>query len=330
MSKVHSSKKKHVKQVVSFLLSFIIIFTAHPLSFAYGAEEKPVDIIQTVSDNEPSGTEETGTVSDNEPSDAEGNAPVSINEPVDINSNPAASADTVTGEPAENIPFGAFDDDIEIENPEPLEEFKTPVSEGEDAGKNGTASIMSHGIQSAGSDIPGYAVSYNGVAEGLLPDSLRHQGNSSLCWAFSAALLAEVSMIKNRLAPRSVRYSEDQIGYFFYHHQTDPLGGTVSDETIIVPSYATYYNKGGNNFFTNWSLASWTSVRNQEDLPFRDSAYTVSEVTPDLAYNSVAHMQNSYWFNMASTGDDISYVENVKELVYRFGAASVIIKSYPG
>ncbi|MBR5375842.1 MAG: hypothetical protein IK139_01030 [Lachnospiraceae bacterium] len=319
-----SERKKHTKRVASFVLSVILILTSHPVSIINAAEVSPD--VTVPEDYVYEETVSEGTVSDDT---SETEPDTEEMSPWDDVSCDAASEDTVSGDTVtvetvsndafvEDIPDGAFADNIEIENPEPLEEFKTPASEVSDG-----IGIMSTGPSKAAS----YAVSYNGVAEGLLPFNICNQRPSSLCWAFSAALLAEVSMIKNRLAPRSVHYSEDQIGYFFYHHQTDPLGGTAGDETIIVPSSKNYFNRGGNNFFTNWSLAAWTSVRDQADMPFKGSAYTEGEVSADLAYNSTAHMQNSYWFSMESTGNDISYIENVKELVYRYGAASVIIYS---
>ncbi|MBO4374798.1 MAG: hypothetical protein J5829_06795 [Lachnospiraceae bacterium] len=320
-----------MKKTAAAVLSLILVLTAHPLSVSYGSEDLhglavSEDAISRndLSDNKTAPDE---AVSDNKTVPGETVSEDSSsgeNAGEETISDNTVSGDTVSGDSAsENdisfeIPFGAFDDDMEIENPDPLPEFETPASEGDEG-----MSIMAI---KAPEPVP-YAVSYNGAAEGLLPDALRHQGSSSLCWSFSAALLAEVSMIKNSLAPKSVHYSEDQIGYFFYHHAVDPLGGTVGDETFPVPSSADYYHKGGNNVFNVWSLAAWVPVRDQADMPFKNRPYTVSEVTPDLAYNSVAHMQNSYWSSMESTGDDISYIENVKELVYRFGAASVIIYS---
>ncbi len=245
-----------------------------------------------------------------------------------LSENDIVSANTVSegaadeGEP-EDIPFGAFDDDLIIDNPEPLDVFVTPATEREAAGKSlnkSSYSIMSLEEAAAAS----YAASYNSVAEGYFPDSLRHQGNSSLCWAFSAAALAEISGIKKNIVDRSVHYSEDQIGYFFFNHVTDPKGGTVNDSSVVKGSY-NYFSRGGNNVYNVWNLASWASVRNHADMPFKNSPYTSSEVTNDMAYDSALHLQNAYWASTSSNDSDISYAENVKELVYNYGAASIIV-----
>ncbi len=343
MTNIGREGKRHIKRTASFLLSVILIFTSNSASCINAAEAVPGMTVSedtiyeetvsagTVSEESVSGenlpedvVSDNKTVSEEEvPGNTVSNDSVSEDKAqTDHVSDDSVSADASYDE---DIPFGAFDDNIEIENPEPLPEFSTPASEGQlqDTDRSDSLRNSIFVEEAAGNS---YAASYNGIEQGILPDSIRDQGNSSLCWAFSAALLAEVSMIKNSFAPRNVHYSEDQIGYFFFHHVTDPIGGTANDETTLKGS-GTYYTKGGNNAYNVWNLASWTGVRDQMDLPFKNSAYKAEEVTDDLAYSSIAHLQNSYFTKTTSSGNDISYIENVKELVYEHGAASIIINS---
>ncbi|MCR5650935.1 MAG: hypothetical protein K6F86_07125 [Lachnospiraceae bacterium] len=330
MTNRKNERKKHIRKVAAFALSVILAFTANPVYIINATEIIPdISVSEDAVSNDTVSQEmlslngvSEDTVSDDAVS--EDDIPVDIISENLISDAVISENNALVDITQEDIPFGAFDDDIIVENPEPLDEFKTPAGEGEEslpAPERGSL-IMSVTAEEKASSA--YAISYNGALEGFLPDSTRNQGKSSLCWAFSASLLAEMSMIKKGLAPQSVHYSEDQIGYYFFHHVVDPLGGTAGDENLIKGgSYYNYFNRAGNNAYNGWSLASWASVRDHAELPFIDSPY--SDLPDDLAYNSKAHLQNIYWAQTQSSGSDVSYIENVKELIYEYGAASIII-----
>ncbi|MBR1877115.1 MAG: hypothetical protein IJ805_08410, partial [Lachnospiraceae bacterium] len=246
---------------------------------------------------------------------------------------------------AQDIPFAALDDETVVENPEPLPEFMTTLTEGNGkqdvTGENTemntalkagqalirsalnakeTASYISEPVAGA-SD---YAVEYSSKDMGYLPDITINQSPSSLCWAFTASMLAEISLIRKGLIGKADTFSADQTGYFFYNRITDPLGGTEGDKNNLLGNY-TYYNRGGNNSFNTWSLASWISERDSSVMPFTGSVYT--SVSDDNAYNADAHLQNAYWASMYSAAGNIDYIENVKELIYNYGGVSAIIYS---
>ncbi len=253
------------------------------------------------------------TVSEDSTADDEDN--VSTNEIRDYvnNSVPGDNTDFY-------IPIGALDDETIIESPEPLPEFITDVTEQNKPGKRRKSKKSDEDAAGASK----FASSYSSLDLGYLPDNGPiNQGSSSLCWAFTSTMLAEISMIKKGLADKlSVRYSPEQVGYFFYNRINDPLGNTPDDKNILLLS--DYWNMGGNNSFNTWSLSSWISMRDESDVPFVNRKYET--LSDNKAYSSSAHLQNAYWTEIYSADpQNIDYIENVKELVYNCGGASVII-----
>lgn len=220
------------------------------------------------------------------------------------------------------VPVGTIDDETEIQNPKPLPEFHTDVTEQNNTG--GGRNTGKYNIESAGT--AEYASAYSSYDMGYLPDGDPvNQGDSSLCWAFSAAMMAEISLIRKGLTDKLVRFSPDQIGYFFYNRINDPLGNTAEDKNILINGSDYYYN-GGNNSFNTWSLASWISVRNEADVPFTGSKY--DSLPDNKAYSSSAHLQNAYWASLYTADPrNIDYIENVKELIYDHGSVSAIVSN---
>lgn len=225
------------------------------------------------------------------------------------------AAEDIVTEGSSVLPEGVIDDETEIDSPDPLAEFITGVTD---------PNRQDDELFSWGEDHAGV---YNSLDMGYLPDSGSiNQGGSSLCWAFSTAMLAEISLIRKGLVDKNtVRYSPDQLGYFFYNRINDPLGNTGGDKNVIGTGF-NYYGVGGNNSFNTWNLASWISMRDEPDVPFTGTMY--EDLPDDKAYHSTAHLQNAYWTSTYSEDpQNIEYIENVKELVYNNGGASVVISS---
>lgn len=142
---------------------------------------------------------------------------------------------------------------------------------------------------------------------------VRNQGSTETCWAFSAAAMAEASLIQKKLADTTIDFSEYQLAYFFYHHVTDPLGNTEGDKT--EPLGTDYLARGGNTLYTTWALAGWQGMVLETELPF--STLDVNRVlSSSLAYSKdTAHMQNAYF--MSSTDQ-----ASIKKMVMEYGAVS--------
>ena len=115
------------------------------------------------------------------------------------------AAEDIVTEGSSVLPEGVIDDETEIDSPDPLAEFITGVTD---------PNRQDDELFSWGEDHAGV---YNSLDMGYLPDSGSiNQGGSSLCWAFSTAMLAEISLIRKGLVDKNtVRYSPDQLGYFF-------------------------------------------------------------------------------------------------------------------
>lgn len=152
--------------------------------------------------------------------------------------------------------------------------------------------------------------SYDGRS--LLP-AVRNQGSTETCWAFSAAAMAEASLTQKHMADSSVDFSEYQLVYFFYHHETDPLGNTRGDKT--EPLGADFIARGGNTLYTVWALAGWQGMIPEAELPF--ASMDVNRVLDgSLAYSKdTAHMQNAYF--MRNTDQ-----ESMKKMIMEHGAVS--------
>lgn len=186
-----------------------------------------------------------------------------------------------------------------------------------------TMSLFS--LEAAGEDMP---ISYNSMDEGYVTPA-KNQGESGLCWAHSVCSLAETSMIMKGYATKdSVNYSEDQLGYFFYNRIADPLGGTTGDSNKAL--IASYYSgsQGGNNLFTTFDLASWISTRNDAEDPLPSSAH--SSLSDDLAYSSMAHLENAIWISTVASDTDISYTADIKKAVKQYGSVTVNVSSLLG
>ncbi|MCR4907827.1 MAG: hypothetical protein K5985_03285 [Lachnospiraceae bacterium] len=340
--KEYKFRKKIISVLTAFLMLSGSITGAVPLYAAQDSVSGDFSYINEtevqLSENAAQSEEETGEDSVSPGStEASGNETVSGENPGNDSvseDNAEIAEDTVSSDETQdyvnqtasqnviavNMPLGVRDDETEIENPEPLPKFITDVTQ---QNKPGGLTTLNKG--SSGAD---FASAYSSSDMGYLPESgLIDQGNSFLCWAFSSTMLAAISMIRKGLADRSfVRYSPDQVGYFFYNRINDPLGNTAGDKNLIKDGSKTYYDLGGNNSYNTWSLASWISMRNFADVPFRNSKY--DSLPDDKAYSSTAHLQNAYWASTYTEDpQNIDYIENVKELIYDHGGVSALISN---
>lgn len=142
----------------------------------------------------------------------------------------------------------------------------------------------------------------------------RNQLTSNLCWAFSQASLAETNMIKKGLFSRdNLQISPDHLGYFFYHHVVDELGGTAGASVVPADSSRNYYTLGGNTLCGTFKLANWVGAVEEAKAPFSSGPQTHDNA---IAYDDIGHLQNAYWVRAS----DRSYV---KALIQEYGSAGV-------
>lgn len=183
----------------------------------------------------------------------------------------------------------------------------------------------------AGDDMENLGASYNSLPSKYtnpgLP-ALRNQGNYNTCWAFTSTGLAELNMIKNGESASSADYSELQLGYFSYHSETDPLGGTDGDVNSSpsgwISSKGGNLQVGGNLVFSSNVLAGWTGSHTDSGALAYTNAGTVNKgsLSSDLAYDDDIHLENYYL-----TEYDTSDLVSVKNMIYSYGGAGVALYS---
>lgn len=176
--------------------------------------------------------------------------------------------------------------------------------------------------------------SYDSRTDNLITP-IRNQDTFDTCWSFGALSAAEASYVKQGYARvDEIDFSERHLAYFFYNPIVDPLGNTVGDSNLIVNS--NYLKQGGNNMFTSFALANWIGAADEAKAPYDelvdvyydelintsgiDNVYSSllnrTSLDAKLAYDDVAHLQNSYWIDMKDRDD-------VKEMILQHGAIAI-------
>lgn len=144
--------------------------------------------------------------------------------------------------------------------------------------------------------------------------SVKNQGSYGTCWAFAALSAGESSMISAGYVS-DVDLSEYHLAYFFYNCQTDPLGNLDGDRTYLNTSYNNnYLSVGGNNYLTMFALSSWRGAADESVAPYGNASPT-SVLDDSLAYNDIAHLQNTRVVSMKNSDD-------VKKLIMEYGAVA--------
>lgn len=163
----------------------------------------------------------------------------------------------------------------------------------------------------------GMPASYDPRVNGLVT-SAKNQGNTDTCWAFATIGAIEQSAIFTGLAGENADYSENHMAYFFYHRETDPMGGTEGDYNETA-SGKNYLSNGGNLMMAAFELASWSGVVKESISPFSGS---ISTVLPEYNYYSDLKAKNIYFVGMNE--DESINAEAVKEAIESYGAAAVM------
>ena len=95
--------------------------------------------------------------------------------------------------------------------------------------------------------------------------STRAQSPYGLCWAFASTANAELSMIRQGYASKSVDYSEMQLAYYSRHLATDPMDGNKEDK-VWTPSGN--WKSGYNAAYVGRMMSQWVGVVNESTMPY--------------------------------------------------------------
>lgn len=163
----------------------------------------------------------------------------------------------------------------------------------------------------------------NMVYAGSLPSSwdsrtlgcitpVKNQNPYGTCWAFSALAVGEASMISKGIVD-DIDLSEGHFAYFAYRNVDDALGN-ITEDRININSNESYLEIGGNNYYSMFALSSWKGCADETIAPY-ESVDEDTILDSSLAYQDVAHMQNSYIVSMKN-------IDDVKSLIMEYGAVS--------
>ena len=132
--------------------------------------------------------------------------------------------------------------------------------------------------------------------------SVKNQKSFGTCWAFAAMGAGESSLLSQGLVDSTddIDMSEYQFAYFFYHYAVDPLENLKYDYTTAVGN--SYLAVGGNNYYSMFALSSWRGSGDESIAPYENLTAT-SALDSSLAFNDIAHMQNTYIISMKNRSD---------------------------
>lgn len=189
------------------------------------------------------------------------------------------------------------------------------------------------------------------LREHNLTTSIKDQGATGCCWAFSAIKVIESNCIKNGLFDAgSTDFSESHLAWYSYHPATSPsdptyndgiLSATVSSSSSFPDPFAygsakgtIAYDNGGSAILANFTLAKWCGAEYESAAPFTGAnseqiasmAYNM-QINTDLRYDSYAHLQNVYNFDEYTLSDqyyytDSSIIPKMKQAILDYGAMS--------
>ena len=159
---------------------------------------------------------------------------------------------------------------------------------------------------------------------------VRDQGTSGLCWAFSAAALMETSLLQRYTDENknALDLSEEQLAYFYFNRQDDPLHNTGDMQMVYQDSdeATAYRHASGSPIYLLQELSTGQGIAKEADVPFyltrrvdskENVYYKESSAVPskNKAYISYAGLESYETFDYS--------VDKVKKEIMENGAVAV-------
>ena len=157
--------------------------------------------------------------------------------------------------------------------------------------------------------------------------AIRNQGTVSsgnTCWAFTTIAQAEFYDINKGLkaSGTSTDYSEMALAYSTYHPFSDPLGGLNGDSVAVTDTGKDWISIGGSLSWAQQSLARWTGVRQESQVPYTDqekSALDRNGLTSSQQTDDTVRLRNAYRVSIAGENGR----KNAKKLIESLGGLGV-------
>ena len=145
--------------------------------------------------------------------------------------------------------------------------------------------------------------------------SVRNQGSTGMCWAFSAVAAAEIDAVKNHGANKStIDLSEWHLAYFLYHGERVGTGDTVTYTNKETP----YYSIGGNDIFTAYALSNWIGFADESVAPFTTLQNNLNATISQDKMNETSYkINNVHIFDVATDSVEM------KKAIMEYGAITL-------
>lgn len=160
--------------------------------------------------------------------------------------------------------------------------------------------------------------------------SIKNQGVSGSCWAFSALKSMESSLLlKNPDTMRDIDLSENHLSWYTYHPSTDksdPVYGEGAVFDGLFSKITDAYSEGGSSILAAFTLARWSGAVNEAVAPFDASTKEtmLSMANTMNKKNAALHYSSDYKLTDAICYDDAT-TDEVKQAIMENGAMSVAL-----
>ena len=161
---------------------------------------------------------------------------------------------------------------------------------------------------------------------------VRDQGTSGLCWAFSAAAILEASLLQRYTDENknTLDLSEEQLAYFYFNRQNDPLQNTGDMRMIYQESDepTAYRYASGSPIYLLQELSTGQGIAKEADVPFYLKRYVDSRGNVYYSESSAVPSKSKAYLSYAGleSYETFDYsVDKVKKEIVENGAVSVSI-----
>ena len=159
---------------------------------------------------------------------------------------------------------------------------------------------------------------------------VRDQGTSGLCWAFSAAALMETSLLQRYTDENknALDLSEEQLAYFYFNRQDDPLHNTGDMQMVYQDSdeATAYRHASGSPIYLLQELSTGQGIAKEADVPFYLTRRVDSKGNVYYKESSAVPSKNKAYISYAGLDSYETFdysVDKVKKEIMENGAVAV-------